>query len=69
MIPSLGLSSSRSPVGTKVKLPDGKVVVARELSGWPGLLFRHNSQSGSVEVLPTDSSRWGGLNTTLHTND
>ena len=55
--------------GTKVKLPDGKVVAARELSGRPGLLFRRNSQSGSVEVLPTDSSRWGGLNTTLHTND
>ena len=55
--------------GTKVKLPDGTVVAARELSGRPGLLFRRNSQSGAVEVLPTDAKRWGGLNTTLHAND
>ncbi|MBN9487883.1 MAG: tetrahydrodipicolinate succinyltransferase [Alphaproteobacteria bacterium] len=55
--------------GTKVKLPDGKVVAARELSGQSRLLFRRNSQNGSVEVLPTDASRWGGLNTTLHSND
>ena len=55
--------------GTKVRLPDGRVVAARELSGQSRLLFRRNSQTGSVEVLPTDASRWGGLNTTLHTND
>ena len=55
--------------GTKVKLPDGRVVAARTLSGRPGLLFRRNSQSGAVEVLETDAQRWGGLNTTLHSND
>jgi 2,3,4,5-tetrahydropyridine-2-carboxylate N-succinyltransferase len=55
--------------GTKVKLPDGSVVAARTLSGRPGLLFRRNSQSGAVEVLETNSARWGGLNTTLHSND
>ncbi|MCP5015895.1 MAG: tetrahydrodipicolinate succinyltransferase [Ketobacter sp.] len=55
--------------GTKVKLPDGTVVAARELSGRPGLLFRRNSQTGAVEVLPTDSSRWGGINSALHSND
>ena len=55
--------------GTKVKLPDGKVVAARDLSGRSGLLFRRNSQSGAVEALPTDASRWGGLSTALHTND
>lgn len=55
--------------GTKVKMPDGSVVAARELSGRSGLLFRRNSQTGSVEVLATDSSRWGRLNTTLHSND
>ncbi|MEO5689563.1 MAG: tetrahydrodipicolinate succinyltransferase [Burkholderiaceae bacterium] len=55
--------------GTKVKLPDGSVVAARTLSGRPGLLFRRNSQSGAVEVLETNSVRWGGLNTTLHSND
>ncbi|MEE2733250.1 MAG: DapH/DapD/GlmU-related protein [Pseudomonadota bacterium] len=55
--------------GTKVRLPDGTVVAARALSGQPGLLFRRNSQSGCVEALPTDSGRWGGINTTLHNND
>jgi len=55
--------------GTKVKMPDGSVVAAKQLSGQPGLLFRRNSQTGAVEVLPTDASRWGGLNTALHSND
>ncbi|MCX4160683.1 MULTISPECIES: DapH/DapD/GlmU-related protein [Paraburkholderia] len=55
--------------GTKVKMPDGSVVAARTLSGRSGLLFRRNSQTGAVEVLATDSSRWGGLNTALHSND
>ena len=55
--------------GTKVRMPDGNVVSARQLSGRSGLLFRRNSQTGAVEVLPTDSSRWGGLNTNVHSND
>ena len=55
--------------GTKVRLPDGSVVAAKTLSGKSGLLFRRNSQSGAVEVLATNSQRWGGLNTTLHSND
>jgi 2,3,4,5-tetrahydropyridine-2-carboxylate N-succinyltransferase len=55
--------------GTKVKTPDGKVVSARDLSGMSNLLFRRNSQTGQVEVLPTDSKVWGGLNTALHSND
>ncbi|WOG25922.1 DapH/DapD/GlmU-related protein [Endozoicomonas sp. 8E] len=55
--------------GTKVKAPDGSVVSARELSGESGLLFRRNSQTGAVEAIPTDSSRWGGLNSNLHSND
>jgi 2,3,4,5-tetrahydropyridine-2-carboxylate N-succinyltransferase len=55
--------------GTKVKIPDGTVVSARELSGQSNLLFRRNSQTGQVEVLPTNSKVWGGLNTALHSND
>ena len=55
--------------GTKVITPDGEVVAARKLSGTSGLLFRRNSQTGSVEAIPTDSSRWGGLNSSLHNND
>lgn len=55
--------------GTKVKTPDGVVVSARDLSGQSNLLFRRNSQTGQVEVLPTNSKVWGGLNTALHSND
>jgi 2,3,4,5-tetrahydropyridine-2-carboxylate N-succinyltransferase len=55
--------------GTKVKTPDGEIVAARQLSGMSGLLFRRNSQTGSVEAIVTDSSRWGGLNASLHSND
>lgn len=55
--------------GTKVKLPDGLVVSAREMSGESGILYRRHSQTGAVEALPTDSSRWGGLNSNLHNND
>ncbi|MFQ3234503.1 MAG: 2,3,4,5-tetrahydropyridine-2-carboxylate N-succinyltransferase [Paraglaciecola sp.] len=55
--------------GTKVKTPDGQVVAARQLSGQSGLLYRRNSQSGAVEALVADSSKWGGLNASLHSND
>lgn len=55
--------------GTKVKMPDGSVVSARELSGQSGLLFRRNSLTGAVEALMTDGSLWGGLNADLHSND
>ena len=53
--------------GTQVKLPDGSVVKARELSGANGLLFRRNSQSGAVEVVQRTGT-WGGLNAALHKN-
>jgi 2,3,4,5-tetrahydropyridine-2-carboxylate N-succinyltransferase len=52
--------------GTKVLLPDGEVVAARQLSGEPGLLFRRNSQTGQVEALATGKNAWGGLNQALH---
>ena len=54
--------------GTKVRTPDGEVVAARQLSGMNGLLFRRNSQSGAVEAIVADSSKWGGLNASLHSN-
>jgi 2,3,4,5-tetrahydropyridine-2,6-dicarboxylate N-succinyltransferase len=53
--------------GTLVRLPDGEVVKARELSGASGLLFRRNSRTGTVEALPR-SGRWAGLNAALHAN-
>ncbi len=55
--------------GTKVKMPDGSIVSARELSGESGLLFRRHSQTGAVEAITTDGSLWGGLNDDLHNND
>jgi 2,3,4,5-tetrahydropyridine-2-carboxylate N-succinyltransferase len=55
--------------GTKVKMPDGSIVSARELSGQSKLLFRRHSQTGAVEAIVTDSSTWGGLNSALHSND
>jgi 2,3,4,5-tetrahydropyridine-2-carboxylate N-succinyltransferase len=53
--------------GSKVKLPDGTVVKARELSGAHGILIRRNSQNGALEALPKTGS-WGGLNSVLHSN-
>jgi len=53
--------------GSKVRLPDGAVVRARELSSASDLLFRRNSLTGEMEVIPT-SGEWGGLNSVLHAN-
>jgi 2,3,4,5-tetrahydropyridine-2-carboxylate N-succinyltransferase len=53
--------------GSRVRLPDGKVVKARELSGRSGVLFRRDSQTGSIDALPNgDNPNWGGLNAALH---
>ncbi|GLY68338.1 2,3,4,5-tetrahydropyridine-2,6-dicarboxylate N-succinyltransferase [Amycolatopsis taiwanensis] len=53
--------------GTKV-LVDGRSVRARELSGISGALFRRNSTTGAVEVVPRSGSGIE-LNTALHAND
>jgi 2,3,4,5-tetrahydropyridine-2-carboxylate N-succinyltransferase len=53
--------------GAKVALPDGRVCKARDLSGQDGLLFRRNSLTGALEVVPR-SANWAGLNATLHAN-
>lgn len=54
--------------GTKVTLPNGRIVKGRELSGSSGLVFRRNSTTGTVEVVER-----GGvgieLNPILHAND
>ncbi|ERF55727.1 DapH/DapD/GlmU-related protein, partial [Cutibacterium granulosum] len=53
--------------GTKVTLPDGRIVKARELSGASDLLFIRDSTSGTVKAL----SRSGAsieLNAELHSN-
>jgi len=54
--------------GTKVRLDDGRVVKARELSGRSGMLFLRNSVTGAVEAR----SRAGQgitLNSSLHANN
>jgi len=53
--------------GAKVRLADGAVVAAREVSGRPNLLFRRNSVSGALEAL-VRASTWGTLNDDLHAN-
>jgi 2,3,4,5-tetrahydropyridine-2-carboxylate N-succinyltransferase len=53
---------------TKVTLPDGRVVKARELSGLSDLLFWRNSVTGAVEARPR-SGRTIELNAALHSND
>ena len=53
--------------GSKISLPDGKVVKAKELSGANNLLFRRNSQGGALEALPKTGT-WSGLNSILHSN-
>jgi 2,3,4,5-tetrahydropyridine-2-carboxylate N-succinyltransferase len=54
--------------GTKVALPDGRLVKARDLSGSDGILFRRNSSTGAVEVV--ERSGIGiHLNAALHAND
>ena len=57
--------------GTKVTLPDGRVVKARELSGADGLLLRRDSVSGAVTAVRREDAAgdWGGLNEALHAND
>jgi 2,3,4,5-tetrahydropyridine-2,6-dicarboxylate N-succinyltransferase len=53
--------------GTKVLLPDGSVVRARELNGAFNLLFRRNSQTGAIEAI-ANKAAWTGLNSVLHKN-
>jgi 2,3,4,5-tetrahydropyridine-2-carboxylate N-succinyltransferase len=51
--------------GTIIALPGGRQAKARDLSGQPGLLFRRNSVTGSVEAL-TRPGKWSGLSSSLH---
>jgi 2,3,4,5-tetrahydropyridine-2,6-dicarboxylate N-succinyltransferase len=54
--------------GSKVTLPDGAVVKARELSGVNGLLFWRNSVTGALEARPR-TGKGIELNLALHAND
>jgi 2,3,4,5-tetrahydropyridine-2-carboxylate N-succinyltransferase len=54
--------------GTRVTMPDGQIVKARELSGASNILFRRNSVTGRVEARPNNAV-WGGLNEILHSHN
>ena len=54
--------------GTLVKLPDGSVVKAKELSGISGMMFIQHSQTGAVEARVRSGGSWTGLNDALHAN-
>ncbi|MFT3861979.1 2,3,4,5-tetrahydropyridine-2,6-dicarboxylate N-succinyltransferase [Micropruina sp.] len=53
--------------GTKVTMPDGTVLKARELSGRSNLLFIRNSLTGAVQVRPRSGGSFE-LNAALHAN-
>ncbi|MGQ0716934.1 MAG: 2,3,4,5-tetrahydropyridine-2,6-dicarboxylate N-succinyltransferase [Pseudonocardiales bacterium] len=55
--------------GTKVTLPDGAVVKARELSGAGGVLFRRDSITGTVHAVHRAGRPGIELNAALHSND
>jgi 2,3,4,5-tetrahydropyridine-2-carboxylate N-succinyltransferase len=54
--------------GTRVTLPDGTVVKARELSGRDGMLLLRNSVTGTVEVRAR-AGRTVELNEALHAHN
>ena len=53
--------------GTRVTLPNGEVVKAKEVSGRAGIMFIRNSETGVVEVRDR-KGQWGELNADLHAN-
>jgi 2,3,4,5-tetrahydropyridine-2-carboxylate N-succinyltransferase len=53
---------------SKITLPDGRVVKARELSGVDNLLFWRNSVTGALEARPRKGTGIE-LNAALHAND
>ena len=53
--------------GSKVTLPDGSVLSARELSGVNNMMFWRNSVTGALEARPR-TGKWTGLNEALHAN-
>ncbi|MEV6629485.1 2,3,4,5-tetrahydropyridine-2,6-dicarboxylate N-succinyltransferase [Actinoplanes sp. NPDC051470] len=54
--------------GSKITLPDGRVVKARELAGVDNLLFWRNSVTGALEARPRKGTGIV-LNSALHAND
>jgi 2,3,4,5-tetrahydropyridine-2,6-dicarboxylate N-succinyltransferase len=55
--------------GSRVRLPDGQVVKAADLSGSDALLYRRNSTTGAIEALPRAGRAAIELNPDLHTHN
>ena len=55
--------------GTKVTLPDGSVIKARELSGADGVLYRRDSITGTVHAIRRAGRTGVELNPILHSNE
>jgi 2,3,4,5-tetrahydropyridine-2,6-dicarboxylate N-succinyltransferase len=53
--------------GSRILLPDGRTVKAKDLSGKSGILYRRDSQSGALQAIARSKS-WGELNSELHKN-
>ena len=53
--------------GSKITLPDGQVVKAKELSGANNLMYWRNSVNGALEAKPKTGT-WNGLNEALHSS-
>jgi 2,3,4,5-tetrahydropyridine-2-carboxylate N-succinyltransferase len=53
---------------SKVTLPDGSAVKARDLSGRSGILYWRNSLTGTLEARPRTGT-WGELNAALHAHN
>lgn len=51
--------------GSRITLPDGRIVKGAELSGVAGLLFLRNSVTGALEARQRIGA-WGTLNDVLH---
>ena len=54
--------------GSKVRMPDGTVVKAAQLSGQDGILFLTNSETGVLEARPRGDRGGIELNADLHAN-
>jgi len=54
--------------GSKVTMPDGKVVKGSDLSGADGILFLTNSETGVLEARPRAGRTGVELNAALHAN-
>jgi 2,3,4,5-tetrahydropyridine-2-carboxylate N-succinyltransferase len=55
--------------GSKVRMPDGSVVKAAELSGRDGILFLTNTETGVLEARPRGERTGIELNSELHANE